>query len=338
MRGLAAAGIPVFIVRGNHDADAAALELDLPDNVTIFGTSGVERVELDADGATVALYGISYARPRVTRDLAAAYSRQGDEALAIGILHTAVGADAEGAAYAPSTLDDLRRAGMDYWALGHIHKPQVLLAGEPVAAYPGSPQGLTPNETGTHGCRVVELSAGRCVAEEIACAAFEWARLDVNVEESAGIDDVRDAVLAALDAALPKGAGLACRVTLRGSTSAHAALQRETGENLVATLRDELSSRPGPVWLDALTDLTTPPRDLEALGRDPGLAGDVARAAAALTDEPERAGALVAETTDAALRSVPGLTDEDRSTADPLELVTRARDLALDLLLREDAS
>ena len=47
---------------------------------------------------------------------------------------------------------------MDYWALGHIHKQEVL-AENPWVVYAGSPQGINPKETGPHGCFVVEISA-----------------------------------------------------------------------------------------------------------------------------------------------------------------------------------
>ena len=41
----------------------------------------------------------------------------------------------------PCSLTDLAEAAMDYWALGHIHKSQVL-SEEPLVVYAGNPQGL----------------------------------------------------------------------------------------------------------------------------------------------------------------------------------------------------
>ena len=159
----------------------------------MFPASAVERIPIERDGELIAaVYGISYPQARVNRNLARDFSRAGDEPVAIGVLHTEVGSGATGGDYAPSTPADLREAGMDYWALGHIHKPETVLEGIPGATYAGSPQGLTPNETGAHGCRVVELSSGASESPLVTCSAFGWARLEVDVSACATLDEVRE--------------------------------------------------------------------------------------------------------------------------------------------------
>lgn len=53
--------------------------------------------------------------------------------------------------YAPLPLSKLEELGMDYIALGHIHKSHPFIHSTrsvPIAAYPGSPEGLTSKETG----------------------------------------------------------------------------------------------------------------------------------------------------------------------------------------------
>jgi exonuclease SbcD len=324
MQRLADAGIPVHLVRGNHDAaDAAGHELELPPSVHVFSSEVVERVSLERDGEVVAaIYGVSYARAHESRDLAREFVRAGGEPVAIGVLHTEVGSGAPGGDYAPSTTEDLLRAGMDYWALGHIHKPEVLLDGPPTAAYAGSPQGLTPNETGIHGCRFVELSPGSCATELIPCSAFAWERLDVDVCGCAGIDDVRTAVANAVAGIARPDGGLAVRITLTGQSDAHPALAREGATAVTELLREDFEPADHPVWLDRLTDRTTRPLDQASLASDTGLPGDIVRSAA-----------LLDETLEQLLRTIPGLSEDDRRSFDAPAIVERARDVALDRLL-----
>lgn len=58
--------------------------------------------------------------------------------------------------YAPCSLEDLEKIGIDYWALGYIHKAQTLMK-TPTISYAGSMQGLHAHETGAHGCLFVEI-------------------------------------------------------------------------------------------------------------------------------------------------------------------------------------
>ena len=59
--------------------------------------------------------------------------------------------------YAPCSLSDLASSGMDYWALGHIHKHGVLRAADPTVVYCGNPQGRDPGESDPRGCYLVDV-------------------------------------------------------------------------------------------------------------------------------------------------------------------------------------
>jgi DNA repair protein SbcD/Mre11 len=337
MQRLAEAGIPVYLARGNHDAaDSSGTELELPSSVRVFSSADVERIPIERDGELVgAIYGTSYPSARENRNLASKFARTGNEPVAIGVLHTEVGSGGLGGDYSPSTAEDLRAAGMDYWALGHIHKPDVVLDGIPAATYSGSPQGLTPNETGSHGCRVVELTPGSCAAPLVTCSAFAWERLEVDISGCAGIDDVRAAVVRAVTgaAAAEPGRGLAVRVTLVGSSEAHGALAREGAAAMTELLREDLEAVRELVWLDRLADRSTRRLDSTALAADASLPGDIVRVVEGLTKDPPAAATMVGETVGQILRTVPGLSDEDRRAFDATDLLLRARDVALDRLL-----
>jgi exonuclease SbcD len=144
---LSEAGIEVFVVQGNHDPENGwSAGLPLPANVHVFPSERVGRAEVVRDGEVVAaVYGRSYARRDVTENLALGYRREPQDPIAIAVLHTNVGSNTDYETYAPATVDDLRAAGMDYWALGHIHKQEVL-AVRPTTKQPCGPisLGLSP--------------------------------------------------------------------------------------------------------------------------------------------------------------------------------------------------
>ncbi|WP_369334420.1 metallophosphoesterase family protein, partial [Serratia marcescens] len=73
------------------------------------------------------------------------------------------------------SVDDLRRAGYDYWALGHIHERQVV-AEAPAIVFPGNLQGRHAREAGPKGATLVSVADGRITAME--ALTLDAARFD----------------------------------------------------------------------------------------------------------------------------------------------------------------
>jgi hypothetical protein len=120
------------------------------------------------------------------------------------------------------------------------------------------------------------------------------------------------------------------RLELGGRSPVHAELRRPgVLADLTVDLRDaQLGAEPW-IWIDRLRDATRPAVDLERLGREDGLLGDLVRLTASWTAKPELAGSIVDETL-AQVRAQLGLQEE--LEAIPSAIVERARDLCLDLL------
>ena len=70
---------------------------------------------------------------------------------------TEVWKDAEHNRYAPFQIRELKEKQFDYWALGHIHKREILLE-EPYIVYPGNIQGRHRKEIGEKGAYLIELT------------------------------------------------------------------------------------------------------------------------------------------------------------------------------------
>ena len=58
-------------------------------------------------------------------------------------------------------LADLQASRIDYWALGGDQPRETISAELPMVHYPGSPQGRQPEETGPHGCTLVDIDRVR---------------------------------------------------------------------------------------------------------------------------------------------------------------------------------
>lgn len=335
---LAEAGVRVFVARGNHDpANGWSAGLVMPETVHVFSEHAVERVPVLRGGEEVcAVYGRSFRTAAETANLASEFSRATGDRLAIGVLHTNVGGREGHEPYAPCTLDDLRAAHMDYWALGHIHKPEVL-SEDPYIAYAGCPQGLDPNETGLRGCRVVTVDGHGVTTEFVPVAAVAWERISLDVTDIESVDDLKVAGLDAADNAC-RDAGdrpVIVRMELVGRSAVHGLLGRP---GVLDDLRDEIRidglAREPWVWVDRVYNRTRPLMDLDTLRVGQDFAGDLMRYVDTLGSDPEAADAFVQD----AARPVLGVLDKrDVPELDTDSILERARDLALDRLLAEES-
>ena len=122
---LADAGIPVFLLHGNHDAESVITQrLELPGNVHVFGADRPCTFELRV--LCVALHGQGFADRAVVENLVPGYPDPVAGAFNVGVLHTALEGIGGHARYAPCSLADLIGKGYDYRALGHVHRGQIL--------------------------------------------------------------------------------------------------------------------------------------------------------------------------------------------------------------------
>lgn len=332
MERLAQSGIPVYITQGNHDpADGWSAGLRLPETVRYFSTGEVEAIPLVRDGETVCtIYGRGYEHAAEKRDLSAGYLRLAGDGIAIGVLHTNVGSRADVEDYAPASMGALRAARMDYWALGHIHKPEVL-SESPAIVYAGSPQGLNPKEDGPRGCFLVEASSGSARAEFRPTCSVAWARESIDVCGCSGLDDIRDA-LRMTCARVRDGAGgrpAIVRVDLTGRSDVHGLLIRGTVmADLLRDLREEQLAGQPWVWVDRVVDRTSASLDIDTFRASQDFTGDLVRLVDEFAADPVAIAALVAEVL-GPIESLVGVQDLEAS---PEELLIRARDVCLDRL------
>ncbi len=281
---LHAAGIPSFIVHGNHDplsGDPGGVEL--PASTTVFGAGWSEAGVMQGGQLRFRVQGISFQDAQVRENLSKHFRRVGPE-LTIGLLHCNVGSHSAHADYAPCTADDLDATGLDYWALGHVHTRQTLpLKSGGVAAYPGNTQGRQVNETGARGCLLVELDETRARparVQFVACDVVRWHRIEVELNETSTLDGALAAIDEQVDQAVAAQASggvkhHVLRVMLTGRTPLHRQLNAAAMVELEQALSLRWAER--PCSLESLRSMTAAPFDLPRMVASGGLAGEIAK-------------------------------------------------------------
>ncbi len=211
--------IPVFLIRGNHDADNVVTKnLPLPGNVNSLSVRAAQTVILEAHG--VAIHGRGFATRHVEENVVLAYPPARPNLFNVGMLHTSLTGRNGHGEYAPCSLDDLKSRGYQYWALGHIHQRETVHE-DPHMVYPGNVQGRHSKEEGAKGCVIVSVDDGRVAKVEFcACDVVRFATVDTDLTGVVAMDEVfrrfREAAKAAVADA--EGRPLAIRARLSGAT------------------------------------------------------------------------------------------------------------------------
>lgn len=212
------AGIPVFLLKGNHDAESVITRtITLPKNVREFPVNKPGTFTLDH--LKVALHGQGFAERSATENLALAYPPLQAGWFNIGVLHTSLTGREPHAPYAPCSVEDLRSRGYDYWALGHVHDFEIV-AEDPLVVFPGNLQGRSIREQGAKGAVLVTVEDGRITHERIITDSARFAETSVTVEPEDDLPAILRRIENALEniADVMEGRPLALRIRLTGKS------------------------------------------------------------------------------------------------------------------------
>jgi exonuclease SbcD len=263
------AGIKTYTIRGNHDAlSRITQELVLPPSVKVYG-GRAEAVELEKDGLTIAMHGISFSKPHAPESLLPKYRPPVSDAINIGIMHTSLAGAPGHDVYAPCNILDLHTHGFDYWALGHIHQ-RTDHKGARSVVMPGMPQGRDINEAGAKTVSLVTVGNDRRVTvEERLTGIAQFERVTVNLD---GISEWRDAV-GAIGEALHFERGrtlsshLVARLRLTGATPLAWRLRRDG--DLALAEAEQRAEQIGRTWIEKLELDVRQPQEAAATSADP---------------------------------------------------------------------
>lgn len=240
--------IPVFISPGNHDfctPGSPWLSESWPENVHIFTKPVIQSVALPELDCRI--YGAGFASMDCDA-LLKDFRIHGNEKYHVAVLH---GDPAQqNSPYNPISQAQVGESGLDYLALGHVHKGGSFRMGQTLCAWPGCPMGRGFDELGEKGVLLVTL-------EDTATIRFipldtpRFYELEAQVVAAA-----QDAIASQLPAA---GNEDFYRITLTGECEAPD----------LSALIAQFSQFPNL----ELRDKTTPPIDLWSCAGDDSLEG-----------------------------------------------------------------
>ena len=260
-------GTPVYLIAGNHDAASVITKkLSLPENVHVFSTRTTESLEVA--GHPITIHGRGFPNRAVPENLASEYPMALPGRFNLGLLHTSLTGRPGHDTYAPCSVAELREKGYQYWALGHIHQPEVINE-DPWIVFAGNCQGRHIKETGARGCRLVTVS------DSLQVEGVEWRSLDVvrweelNVDLS-GVETETDATRLVGDAmgkavTAAEGRLVAVRIVLTGTTQLHGSLHRNDehwNAQFQASAQDLGAEA---IWIERITVSTSPVYDIAQL-------------------------------------------------------------------------
>ena len=200
----------------------------------------------------------------------------------IGLLHGDL--DVSGSPYAPLSSISLRGRPLDFWLLGHVHKPGLSrTANQANILYPGSPQAMDFGETGPHGVWLLDTDVTGLVPVQwqISTVRYEDSiRLDLSQSNQA--DDIERNLLGLCRDQID-GLSIQERHELRCVVHRCSLLGEFEQPEVISTLARNLPEFSPPVYDEvhiryegSLRDLTTLPLDLQALEQRGGALGQLA--------------------------------------------------------------
>jgi len=308
---LVAAGIRVFVIKGNHDAEGQ-ISKRLPDvdGVHVFSARAAEVIDLPELGAAV--HGKSFPERVVTEDLVPSYPDAIPGRFNIGVLHTSLTGRTGHDPYAPTDVETMLTKNYDYFALGHIHAREVVRDARPRIVYSGNLQGRNVGETGSKGCELVVVSGNTITsAEHVSLEVVRWHVLSID---ATGIETVsalayrfqeicKECVAGALDRLH------AIRVNVQGESNLHPIEARDPGTIMAALQAATQDFQQAELWIESVKLNLRSPLDRAAIALRADSVGEVVNLVDSLTTDDEMLRAWVLKHLDPLPKLPPELED-----------------------------
>lgn len=184
----------VVYAAGNHDplnAESPLKKYPLPDNLFVLDTNDcyVEFADL-----STRVYGKSFkevymqGEPHFTLDTDPDY-------INIMCIHGDLRSDL-GSDYNSITSDFIKSSGMDYIALGHVHKrSDIGKIGDTYLSYCGCPEGQGFDELGEKGIYLGEISKGKCELQFVPTSKRMHLRESIDISGAVSSNEVADKII-----------------------------------------------------------------------------------------------------------------------------------------------
>jgi DNA repair exonuclease SbcCD nuclease subunit len=335
-------GIPTYFICGNHDPLNSWLDtLEMPKNVIRYDGRKVEHFTfMKNDKPLVDIYGISFKNKTVNKNLAKEYQR-GENAspISIALLHGTIGTQSLHENYAPFSMNDIVNKGFDYWALGHIHKREIIKGSDPAVVYPGNPQGRDFGETGAKGCYLIELDENKPPNIKFLptqLIRFEEIRIDITGENKINrLPEMFQESISSLED-YDENTSYILRGSIIGRTILHSELNKPGEiETLISDLNEGQLDQSTFTWIDKIILETKPEINEQRIKEGSDFSADLLKLIDGYEHDTKKLTALfnlIDEnfSSASAKRELSELSDEERS-----KILERSKWMLLDQLIQE---
>lgn len=272
-------GMRVFITPGNHDPatpDSSYIDSEWPDNVHIF-KGGIECVELKDEG--VCVWGVGF-RHSIEAECILGDFTPKDNCINILVMHSELvpNENAE-SRYNPVTFERLQSLGVDYCAIGHIHKPETQSSGEFVVCNCGCPSGRGFDEQGDHGVYAGYVGKGFSHVEFVSTGSRKYLTEKIDVSGCEASGDFCGVITAFLQKAVGDDyKNNIYDIVLIGSL----------GKGILPDAHSISKLLMEEIHYVRITDMTTTELDLDALMKDTSLRGAFVRTIVARMEKDDK--------------------------------------------------
>lgn len=182
-----AENVNIIISAGNHDYKGNKSfynRIEWTNNVTIFKGDKIQKKEFP--NLNTAIYGYSWESTHIRENtlLLGLADEVDSEKNNILLLHGEVNTQSN---YLPLSIQELNKLNMDYIALGHIHKPEIITDN---IAYCGSPEPLDFGETGPRGIILGKIENKELEIDFLPFSKRVFNLVDINIDETIGYPDI----------------------------------------------------------------------------------------------------------------------------------------------------
>lgn len=179
--------VNILIAAGNHDYISRRSlydRVEWTENVKIFNTDGIGKIEFKDLNTNV--YGYSWDTKEIRENNLFSNLKENinKDKNNILLLHGDIYGDSN---YLPLTLEELKDLNMDYIALGHIHKPDII--GDNIA-YCGSPEPLDFGELGERGIIEGEIIDKKLSIKFKSFSKREFLEKSIEINSTMGYLDI----------------------------------------------------------------------------------------------------------------------------------------------------
>lgn len=182
----------IFISPGNHDPftpDSPYMKFDWPKNVFIFRSKKPEKISIEEKNSVI--WGSAFENRYEWKSMMKNLKAEDEKKLNICVMHGDLKPNIFGGSqYNLIRYSDIKSSGMDYIALGHIHKrTEIQKSANTYYAYSGGAQGTGFDELGEKGFYIGTVSKGACDLKFRRACKRRFEEVHIDVSDCVFVDD-----------------------------------------------------------------------------------------------------------------------------------------------------